>query len=36
MEEEGRLIIAGNEPLLHPDFERILVLPVSGDSRIFI
>ena len=25
-EEEGRLIIAGNEPVLHPDFERILVL----------
>lgn len=25
-EEEGRLIIAGNEPLLHPDFERILRL----------
>lgn len=24
--EEGRLIIAGNEPLLHPDFERILAL----------
>jgi pyruvate-formate lyase-activating enzyme len=22
--EDGRLIIAGNEPLLHPDFERIL------------
>jgi molybdenum cofactor biosynthesis enzyme MoaA len=25
-EEEGRLIIAGNEPLLHPDFEKTLAL----------
>ena len=25
-EEEGRLILAGNEPLLHPDFERTIAL----------